>query len=72
MAKLDVKHFFDIYKMRKEMQDEGITNPSPEIKRFTKDFVEKLSRLPLNDEIILKDNSFFDSHDCLIIRKPAK
>jgi hypothetical protein len=27
------------------MQDEGITNPSEQIKKFTREFVEKLLRL---------------------------
>lgn len=72
MENLDVKHYLDIYTMRKEMQEDGITNPSKEIKKFTKDFVEKLQNMPLNDEIILKDSSFFDSLGNLIIKIPSK
>lgn len=70
MERLDVKHYLDIYTMRKEMQEEGITNPSKEIKKFTKDFVEKLQNMPSNDEIILKDSSFLDSLGNLIIKIP--
>lgn len=72
MKKLDVRHYLDIYTMRKEMQEEGITNPSEEIKKFTKEFVEKLQNMPLDDEIILKDSSFLDSLGDLIMKIPIK
>ncbi|WP_278035348.1 hypothetical protein [Flavobacterium nitratireducens] len=68
--KLDVKHYLDIYIMRKEMQDEGITNPSEKIKIFTKNFVEILQNMPLDEEIILKDSAFLDSTGNLIIKIP--
>jgi hypothetical protein len=70
MVKLDVRHYLDIYTTRKEMQEEGITNPSEEIKKFTKDFVEKLQNMRLDEEIILKDSSFFDSFGSLIMKIP--
>ena len=70
MANHDVRHYLDIYTTRKEMQEEGITNPSEPIKKFVRDFVEKLERLPLNDEIILKDGTFFDIHGNLILSIP--
>jgi len=70
MGKLDVSHYLDIYTIRKEMQEEGITNPSEEIKKFTKDFVEKLQNMPLDEEIILKDSSFLDSFGSLIMKIP--
>ncbi|OGS69881.1 MAG: hypothetical protein A3G95_05745 [Flavobacteria bacterium RIFCSPLOWO2_12_FULL_31_7] len=70
MRKLDVKHYLDIYSIRKEMQEEGITNPSEQIKNFTKDFVEKLQSLQLDEEVILKDSSFFDSKGNLIMKIP--
>ena len=68
--KLDVKHYLDIYIMREEMQDEGITNPSEKIKIFTKNFVEILQNMPLDEEIILKDSAFLDSTGNLIIKIP--
>ena len=68
--KLDVKHYLDIYIMRKEMQDEGITNPIEKIKIFTKNFVEILQNMPLDEEIILKDSAFLDSTGNLIIKIP--
>jgi len=61
MINLDIKHYLDIYTTRKEMQEEGITNPSEQIKKFTRDFVEKLKTYPLDEKVILKDSSFFDS-----------
>jgi len=70
MKKLDVEHFLDIYTMRKNMQENGITNPSENIKKFTREFVEKLENMPLHEEIILKDSSFFDSLGNLIIKFP--
>ena len=68
---LDVKHYLYIYKKRMNMQDKGITNPSSEIKSFTKEFVEKLLNMPLDEEIKLKNNSFFDSKGNLIARIPV-
>jgi hypothetical protein len=70
MKNLDVKHFLNIYTIRKKMQDEGITNPSKKIKEFTKNFVEKLSKMQMDEEIILENNSFFDSKRNLIIEIP--
>lgn len=72
MKNLDVRHYLDIYSLRKEMQEIGLTNPSEEIKKFTKDFVEKLVNMDLDDEIILTDNSFLDSEGNLIIKIPEK
>lgn len=72
MSKLDVRHYLDIYSFRKEMQEKGITNPSEEIKKFTKHFVEKLENMDLDDEIILNDSSFFDSEGNLILTIPDK
>lgn len=70
MRKLDVGHYLDIYTVRKEMQEEGITNPSEQIKKFTRDFVDKLHSFSLDEEVILKENSFFDSKGNLIMKIP--
>ena len=71
MGKLDVRHYLDIYTTRKEMQEKGITNPSEQIKKFTREFVVKLLTYSLDEEIILKDNgSFFDSKGNLIMKIP--
>lgn len=70
MKNLDVRHFLHIYTKRKEMQENNITKPNEEIKLFTKEFVEKLQNMSLDDEVILQDNYFFDSLGNLIIRIP--
>ena len=41
MKNLDVRHYLDIYKTRKEMQEKGITNPNEQYKKFTTEFIEK-------------------------------
>ena len=70
MKKLDVEHFLGIYQIRKRMQENGVTNPSDEIKKFTREFVEKLLNLPLDEEIKIENHSFFDSKGNLISKIP--
>ena len=70
MKNLDVQHYLDIYTVRKEMQELGITNPREERKEFVKEFVDKLENLPLDMEIILEDNSFFNTDGFLIMKIP--
>ena len=65
-----VRHDLGIYTIRRKMQESGVTNPSDKIKEFTKTFVEKLEGFPLDDEIILRDNSFYDRSGQLISRIP--
>ncbi len=72
MTKLDVKHFLHLYLTRKRMQDEGITNPNLEVKQFTRDFVEKLSNMDLNEEVVIKEQGFYDSKGNLIAKLPIK
>jgi hypothetical protein len=69
-GKLNVEHYLNLYNIRKKMQEEGITNPSEDIKYFTRMFVEKLERLQLDEEIVLKNSSFFDSKGNLIMKIP--
>ena len=57
---LDVRHYLEIYQIRMQMQKEGITNPSREIKELTKNILEKLSLMPLEDKIELKGNYLID------------
>ena len=71
MSKLDVRHFLGIYQIRMRMQEEGVTNPSPEIKNFTREFVDKLSKLPLDEEIKIENYSFYDSKGNLIATIPT-
>ena len=70
MNNLNVEHYLDIYSMRKEMQEEGITNPSEDFKKFTCQLVEILEKMHLDDEIILKENGFYDSEENLLIEFP--
>jgi hypothetical protein len=70
MKNHNVRHYLGIYTTRKDMQEKGITNPTEQIKQFTSQLVEKLQNLPLDDEIILKDNAFFDSSGNLILKFP--
>ncbi|QBY05986.1 hypothetical protein E2K93_17160 [Thalassotalea sp. HSM 43] len=39
-----VQHFLDIYQLRKSMQEDGITNPSEQVKEFTSSFVQALEK----------------------------
>jgi hypothetical protein len=66
----DVEHYLGVYSLRRKMQEEGITNPSEKIRKFTRDFIEKLESLPLKEEIVLQDHSFYDSQGNLIINIP--
>ena len=70
MGKLNVKHYLGIYKLRQEMQEKGITNPSEKIKRFTCNFVEKLMKMKPEEEITIRSNTFIDSSNKLIIEIP--
>jgi len=70
MENLDVKHYLGIYTTRLGIQEKGITNPSEQIIKFTKELVEILENMPMDAEIILKDNSFFDSKGNLLIKIP--
>lgn len=70
MNNLNVEHYLDIYIMRKEMQEEGITNPSEDIKKFTLQLVEILEKMPLDEEIILEEIGFYDDKGNLLIKFP--
>ncbi len=52
------------------MQEDGVTNPTDEIKLLTKTIVEKLSLLPLDEKIELSDNSMIDSKGNIIATFP--
>ena len=67
---LTVEHYLDIYQTRLEMQEAGITKPNTEIRQFTREVVSKLSALPLDAEIRLTNDAFFDSDGNLIARFP--
>lgn len=66
-----VQHYLNIYRLREKMQAGGITNPAEYAKKFTRDFVEKLERMPLDQEIILNENGFYDTEGNLIVTLPG-
>lgn len=70
MSKLDVKHFLGIYQIRLRMQEDGITNPTQEIKELTKTIVDKLSKLPLDEEITLDNHIMRDTRGNIIVEFP--
>ncbi|WP_299673392.1 hypothetical protein [uncultured Tenacibaculum sp.] len=72
MTKLNVTHFLGINKIRKRMHEEGINNPSVEFKKFTRDFIEQLSKMPMEEKMSCKNGSFFDSKGNIIAKLPSK
>ena len=70
MSKLDVKHFLSIYQIRLRMQDDGVTNPTQEIKELTKTIIDKLSKLPLDEEITLDNYIMRDVRGNIIVEFP--
>lgn len=70
MGNLDVKHFLGIYQIRLRMQKEGITNPPQEIKELTQTIVDKLSLLPLDEEVTLNDHILKDARGNVIVEFP--
>ena len=71
MSNFNVRHYLELYRKRKDMQERGITNPDEQIKKFTIDLVEKLQAYPLDEEIIVKDKgNFYDSKGNLILKIP--
>jgi len=70
MKKLDVKHFLGIYQIRLSMQDKEITNPSENFKKWTREFVDKLSKMPPEEEVTIKKHSFLDSKGNIIATFP--
>ncbi|MBI1307218.1 MAG: hypothetical protein GC181_11500 [Bacteroidetes bacterium] len=67
---MNVKHFLKIYSTRMEMQEAGITNPCEEIKKFTRNFVEILGKIRLEEHVIIKENSFWDDKENRLIEIP--
>ena len=67
---LDVEHYLNIYKLRLKMSEDGTTNPSDEIKELTRTIVDKLSKLPLHEEITLDDNKMKDVRGNIIVEFP--
>lgn len=72
MPNLNVKHYLEVYTNRMLMQQEGITSPPDEIKVLTKTIVEKLSLLPLDEEIYLREKSLVDCRGNVIVTFPLR
>ena len=72
MEKLNVRHFLSIYQLREKMQEAGVTNPSLGIRTFTRALVEKLLKMPLDEEVKIINRSFYDSKGNLIAEIPSK
>lgn len=70
MKKLDVEHFLSIYKIRMKMQESGVTNPPEAGKKFTRELVNKLSKLPLDEEIKIVNRTFINSNGDIILKIP--
>lgn len=67
-----VEYYLDLYQTRLEMQEAGMTDPPTEIKQFTRAFVTALSALPLDAEIRLENDAFFDANGNLILKFPSE
>ena len=70
MSELNVEHFLAIYQVRLRMQKDGTTNPTQEIKELTQTIVDKLSRLPLDEEITLDNYIMKDAKGNVIVELP--
>lgn len=69
---LDVEHFLNIYRIRLRMFEEGITNPTDEGKIIIRTIVEKLSKMSLDEKILLVEGKMFDSKGTLIVDFKSK
>ncbi len=72
MKETTVQRLLGTYQIRKGMQDDGITNPSDEIKEFTREFVEKLLKMHPEEEVSFDKKSFLDSKGNIIATVPFK
>jgi polyphosphate kinase 2 (PPK2 family) len=69
---LSVEHYLRVYSIRKALQEDAITEPSEKVKKFTSEFLDILKNLPLKEEIVFYDNSFYDSKGNLLIQMPSE
>jgi hypothetical protein len=65
-----VGHVLAIYQTRMRMQQEGVTNPTQEIKDLTRTIVEKLSKMPQDEKLIFDDHMMKDSKGNVIVKFP--
>ncbi len=70
---LNVQQFLRIYETKLKMQEDGITNPKQEIKNFTRLIVEKLTKLPPNEILVLDDGYILkDTKGNIIVKFPIE
>lgn len=67
---LNVEHYLNIYMLRLKMAEDGTTNPNDEVKALMQTIIDKLSKLPLEEEIILDDNKMKDISGNIIVELP--
>ncbi|WP_459209259.1 hypothetical protein [Aquimarina rhabdastrellae] len=72
MKKFDVQHFLGLYQLRLKMQEDRITKSNDDVKQFMKDFIAKLSKMPLDEEVKIIGNSFVNSKGEIIAILPLK
>ena len=70
MVDLNVQHYLRIYETRLKMSQEGIINPTEEAREVIRVIVDKLSKLPLDEKIILDDHKMKDSRGNIIVEFP--
>ncbi len=70
MKKLDVAHFLGIYQLRLRMHEDRSTNSNEEVKAFMRDFVDTLSKMPLDEEVKILGKSFVDSKGAILATLP--
>ena len=70
MGELNVEHFLGIYQIRLRMQNDGTTSPTQEVKELTQTIVDKLSKLPLDEEITLENYIMRDARGNIIVEFP--
>ncbi len=68
--KLDVEHYLGIYKLRLRMNEEDTNNPSNEAIELFREIVDKLSKMPLDEPIILDKLKMKDSKGNIIVEFP--
>jgi hypothetical protein len=71
MNNLDVEHFLSVYTDRLKMQEGGITHPTDDVKELTREIVKKLSEMPNNEPILVKNESLIDSKGNIIASLPT-
>jgi hypothetical protein len=70
MNHFTVRHYLDIYRTRLRMQENGITKPARAIKELTRTIVGKLSSMPPDEIILLKDHTMMNDENSLIAAFP--